>query len=352
MEPVLRAVLVGCGGISEAWLKPVATQADVQIVGLVDRVEASARKRAAEFHLESARVGTDLREVLKATRPDIVFDCTVPGAHVGVALEAFRHGCHVLGEKPLADSMADARKMVRAAARAGRTHAVMQNRRYLPEIRVVRELIASERLGALTTLSSDFFIGAHFGGFREQMRHVLLLDMAIHTFDAARLLCGGDPVSVYCKEWNPAGSWYAHGASAVAVFTMSNGVVYTYRGSWCSEGLATLWEGTWHGIGTSGSFRWNGYRDFEAQVVTKVATPFSQVAGLAPLPFGNVTQPIGHGGQIAEFVRCLREGRTPETASSDNIKSLAMVFAAIESAEKGREVRVKSGAGTGVGVHK
>jgi hypothetical protein len=40
-------------------------------------------------------------------------------------------------------------------------------------------------------------------------------------------------------------------------------------------------------------------------------------------------------------VRCLREGVTPETASSDNIKSLAMVFAAIESAEKGREVKVK-----------
>jgi predicted dehydrogenase len=258
-----------------------------------------------------------------------------------VALEAFRQGCHLLGEKPLADSLANARKMVRAAAKVGRTHAVMQNRRYLPEIRVVRELIAAERLGPLTTLSSDFFIGAHFGGFREQMSHVLLLDMAIHTFDAARLLCGADPVSVYCKEWNPAGSWYAHGASAVAVFTMSNGVVYTYRGSWCAEGLRTAWESTWHGIGTRGSFRWDGYRDFKAQEVASVASPFSNVADLAPLPFANATAPIGHGGLIAEFVRCVREGRTPETASSDNIKSLAMVLAAIESAEKGREVKVK-----------
>ena len=58
-------------------------------------------------------------------------------------------------------------------------------------------------LGPLTTLHSDFYIGAHFGGFREQMRHVLLLDMAIHTFDAARLLSGADPVAVYCQEWNP-----------------------------------------------------------------------------------------------------------------------------------------------------
>ena len=341
MNHPFRVVLVGCGGISEAWLKPVASIPELQIVGLVDRVEESARKRAEQFHLESAVVGTDLRKVLKKTKPDIVFDCTVPEAHAAVALESFRQGCHVLGEKPLADSMTAARRMVRAAAKAGRTHAVMQNRRYLPEIRVVRDLIASERLGPLTTLSSDFFIGAHFGGFREQMQHVLLLDMAIHTFDAARLLCGGDPVSVYCKEWNPAGSWYAHGASAIAVFTMSNGVIYTYRGSWCSEGLATSWESVWHGIGTRGSFRWDGYRGFQAQAVTKVATPFSQVEDIAPLPFADATKPIGHGGQIAEYVRCLREGVTPETTSSDNIKSLAMVFAAIESAEKGREVKVK-----------
>jgi predicted dehydrogenase len=341
MNTPFRVVLVGCGGISEAWLKPMAVMPELQVVGLVDRLEESARKRAAEFHLESAVIGTDLRQVLQATRPDLVFDCTVPEAHVSVALEAFRQGCHLLGEKPLADSLANARKMVRAAAKAGRTHAVMQNRRYLPEIRVVRELIAAERLGPLTTLSSDFFIGAHFGGFREQMSHVLLLDMAIHTFDAARLLCGADPVSVYCKEWNPAGSWYAHGASAVAVFTMSNGVVYTYRGSWCAEGVQTTWESTWHGIGTCGSFRWDGYRGFQAQAVTTVATPHSQVENLAPLPFANATTPIGHGGLIAEFVRCVREGRTPETAASDNIKSLAMVLAAIESAEKGREVRIK-----------
>ncbi len=341
MNNPFRVVLVGCGGISEAWLKPVAGMPEIQVVGLVDRIEESARKRAAEFHLDSAEVGTDLRKVLKKTKPDIVFDCTVPEAHVAVALEAFRQGCHVLGEKPLADSLANARKMVRAAAKAGRTHAVMQNRRYLPEIRVVRDLIASDRLGPLTTLSSDFFIGAHFGGFREQMQHVLLLDMAIHTFDAARMLCGGDPVSVYCKEWNPTGSWFAHGASAVAVFTMSHGVVYTYRGSWCSEGVSTSWESTWHGIGTHGSFRWDGFRDFKAQVVKSVRSPFSEVDDLAAPAFADATGPIGHGGQIREFLDSLRAGRTPGTVSTDNIKSLAMVFAAIKSAETGREVKIE-----------
>ena len=270
MKKPLRVVLVGCGGISGAWLDPATKMPELQIVGLVDQVEESARKRAAEFHLESAEIGTDLRRVLKKIQPDVVFDCTIPEAHVTVALESFRAGCHVLGEKPLADSMANARRMVRAAQKAGVTHAVIQNRRFLPEIRAVRQLVASDTLGALTTLNSDFYIGAHFGGFRDHMQHVLLLDMAIHTFDAARLICGADPVSVYAKEWNPAGSWYDHDASAVAVFTMSNGLVYTYRGSWCSEGMHTSWESSWHGIGTRGSFRWDGGSQLRAQAVKEV----------------------------------------------------------------------------------
>ena len=101
------------------------------------------------------------------------------------------------------------------------------------------------------------------------MEHVLLLDMAIHTFDAARLIAGADPVAVYCKEWNPPGSWYDHDASAVAVFEMSGGIVYTYRGSWCAEGLNTSWECDWRVIGTQGSVTWDGAEAFSAQVISE-----------------------------------------------------------------------------------
>ena len=45
--------------------------------------------------------------------------------------------------------------------------------------------------------ASDFFLGVHFGGFRDKMQHVLLLDMAIHTFDAARFIIGQDAKDVY-----------------------------------------------------------------------------------------------------------------------------------------------------------
>lgn len=341
MDNSYRAVLVGCGSISGTWLTPVTAMPGVKIVGLVDRNEEFARKRAAEFNLEGVETGTDLRRVLKKTRPDVVFDCTVPEAHVEVAVEALRQGCHVLGEKPLADSLANARKIVKTSAKAGRIHAVIQNRRYDPRIRSVRSLVESGKIGSLTTLNSDFYIGAHFGGFRDRMRHVLLLDMAIHTFDAARLICGADPVSVYCKEWNPAGSWYDHDASAVAIFTMDNGLIYTYRGSWCAEGMNTTWEGAWQGIGSTGSFRWDGADDLRAQAVKSTGGFISEWESVATDPFVESAKTGGHGGQIADFLNCLRAGTSPDTVCTDNIKSLAMVLAAVKSAETGREVPVK-----------
>lgn len=340
MEQTYRAVLAGCGRMAEAWIDAVQATEGLELAGFVDvRLEA-AQERAAQYGGESV-VGTDLQQVLDAAQPDIVFDCTIPEAHVAVTLTALANGCHVLGEKPLADTMANAQKMVTAAQEANRVYAVIQNRRYDANIRRLRQFIASGALGDLTTLNSDFYIGAHFGGFRDHMPHVLLLDMAIHTFDAARYLSGADPVSVYCKEWNPAGSWYDQDASAVAIFEMSNGLVYTYRGSWCADGWRTTWESDWRIIGQKGSAVWQGDERMKAEVVSGTGGFFSDVAA-AEIPANDDSEYVGgHTGQIRDFVDCLRMGRTPQTICTDNIKSLAMVFGAIESAESGRQVSIQ-----------
>jgi len=245
-----------------------------------------------------------------------------------------------LGEKPLADSMESARKMVAAAQEAGKVFAVMQNRRYDARIRRLRHFLASGAIGPITTVHCDFFIGAHFGGFRDHMRHVLLMDMAIHTFDAARFITGADPLAVYCKEWNPSGSWYDDDASAVAIFDMTDGIVYTYRGSWCAEGLNTTWESDWRIIGEKGSVRWNGADLFQAQVVVKTGSFFSELQDVELPPYDAGNKVDGHAGAIRDFVHCIRTGETPETICTDNIKSLAMVFGAIESAQLGRPVSI------------
>ena len=171
------------------------------------------------------------------------------------------------------------------------------------------------------------------------MEHVLLLDMAIHSFDQGRLLSGADPLAVYCHEWNPAGSWYDHDASAHCIFEMSGGLVLNYRGSWCCEGLNTTWECDWRIIGEKGCVKWNGGGEFQAQTVAKTGSFFSEMETVT-VPILDDAKGGSHGGNIREFVDCVLNGGTPETTAADNIKSLAMVFGAIESADSGRRVAI------------
>jgi len=335
-----RVVLAGCGGITRAWLNHAADRTDLDFVGLVDLFPENAAKVQEQFGLTNARIGTDLDQMLSETRPDIVFDCTIPAAHKSIVLTALAHGCHVLGEKPLAESMTDAREMLAAAQASGKTYAVIQNRRYLDNIVRFREVIRAGQIGPLTTLNADFYLAPHFGGFRDEMEHVLLIDMAIHSFDQARYIADADPVSVYCHEWNPAGSWYAHGASAQCIFEMTNGLVFNYRGSWCAEGLQTAWACDWRAIGQKGTARWDGEDEIQVAAVAGNEGFFHETERLDP-PATPALEFTSHAGVINEFVESLKAGRLPQTVCTDNIKSLAMVHAAIESAESGRKVAIK-----------
>ncbi|MEO7221964.1 MAG: Gfo/Idh/MocA family oxidoreductase [Devosia sp.] len=342
---VFRAVLAGCGAMSKGWLEALTGHASlrdrIEIVGLVDVDGAAAATRKTEFALAGAVAGTDLDAILTATKPDIVFDVVPPPARSAVVEAGFRHGCHVLTEKPMAASMAEARAIVSKAKAAGRIHAVTQNRRFIPGVRRIRQLIGSGALGDLTALHADFFIGAHFGGFRDVMDNVLLLDMAIHTFDAARFMADADPLAVYCAETNPKGSWYAHGAAANAIFELEKGIVFTYRGSWAAEGANTSWESAWRFIGTRGTLLWDGYDHFEAHVVNGDEGFHRPLADLDVLPAPDAAHTEGHASVIADFLDAIESGSQPETSGEDNIKSLAMVFGAIESARRGARVQVE-----------
>jgi predicted dehydrogenase len=330
--------------MSKGWLSAIAEhpllKGRVDIVGLVDLHLPTAQARAAEFGLSEIAIGTDLDDVLATTRPDLLFDVVVPSAREDVVTTGLRHGCHVLSEKPMAATLAAGQALIAQARAAGRVHAVVQNRRFISGIRRIRRLIESGALGEITALHCDFFIGAHFGGFRDEMEHVLLLDMAIHTLDAARFMAGVAPRAVYCLETNPRGSWYAHGAAANAIFEFDDGIVFNYRGSWCAEGANTSWESAWRVIGTKGTLTWDGEDAFEARTVVGDTGFFRDLQAIeVPAP-ADIDQTHGHASVIAEFLDAIEEGRSPETASNDNIKSLAMVFAAIESARTRQRVLI------------
>jgi len=347
MATELRGVLVGCGAVATwcGWGEALNAPPELEVVGLVDLDIGRAERLKEKFGFASALVGTDFRQVFDQTNPDVVFDATIPEVHHQVTLEALSRGCHVLGEKPLADSMENARKVVAAAKESGHIYAVIQNARYAPDIRRIHRFLGCEAIGPLTTVHCDYFIGPHFGGFRDRMEHVLLLDKAVHTFDAARFLTGEDAVSVFCREWNPPGSWYDHDASAVAFFEMTHGIVFTFRGSWCAEGLNTPSEGIWRFLGERGTLLWNGEDDIRAQIAVETKGIKSTLQDLEIPEWDDDTKTGDHTGLVMEFVRCVLGGREPETVCTDNIKSLAMVFTAIESAESGRTVELESLAG-------
>jgi len=264
---------------------------------------------------------------------------------VHVGLTALNGGCHLWSEKPMASSMDEARSLIKAAKDNGKMHAIMQNRRYLSSTAHFKRIIEEGLIGDPTTTNLDFYMGIHFSSgdevnFRDTMQHVLLLDMAIHTFDQVRFVTGKDPVSVYCHEYNPKGSWFEHGASAQCIFEMEDGSVFNYRGSWCAHGKPTSWESEWKIIGTEGSAHWDGKDGYEVHLTGSKGgfNPGSE-EGKAPelVPL----EKEGHDGWINDVKACLDEGRLPQTHGEDNIKSLAMVHAAIESSKTGQKVKIE-----------
>jgi predicted dehydrogenase len=312
----------------------------IVLTGLVDLDLAAAERLRSEFDMPECAAGTDLSAMLLELRPEIVFDVAVPSARLDVVRTSLVRECHVLSEKPMATSMQDARRIRRAASQAGRLFAVCQNRRFKEGIRRVRAAIESGLLGTLNAIHCDFFVGAHFGGFRDVMQHVLLLDMAIHTFDAARFLSGQEPAAVYCHESNPSGSWYADGSAANAIFEFTGDVIFTYRGSWSAEGANTSWDSAWRIVGSKGTLLWDGENEFALNVVDSdegFFRPLRQV-DVPSVPDPRLAN--GHVSVIDDFLQAIESGGEPETSGRDNIKSLAMVFSAIESAAARRRVEI------------
>ncbi|MBB4009823.1 putative dehydrogenase [Rhizobium taibaishanense] len=332
--------------MAKGWVRAVTETPDladkINIVGMVDLNPAAAQALAEEFGLRDAVVATSLSDILNTVQADLVFDVVIPVARFDVVSTALRAGCHVLSEKPMANTLDEAKALVSLASETGRVHAVVQNRRFIEGIRRMRAFIDSGAIGDLTAVHCDFFLAPHFGGFRDEMQHVLLLDMAIHTFDAARFVANRQPLSVYCVERNPRGSWYAHGASANAIFEFSDDVVFTYRGSWCAEGRRTSWESQWRLVGSKGMLTWDGEEAFEATVAGDepgLLRGFSTVNVSGDI-FPGETH--GHASVLQSFIAAVEGGGAPETVGSDNINSLAMVFAAIESAQSGKRIDISA----------
>jgi predicted dehydrogenase len=318
----LRVVLAGAGLMGRAWRDTIEAAPDVELAGIADIHEPTARE-AADALGRPVAVGTDAVALAAATGARAVVNATVPEAHHPVTTAALFARLDVLGEKPVAPTVAEALSLAAASEVTGRLFMVSQSRRWNPQLFALRAM--AEDLGALGALTTEFFRAPHFGGFREEMAHPLLVDMAIHAFDSARFLLGAEPVSAYCETHNPPWSWFAGDAAATAIFEMEGGARYTYTGSWCAPGVQTSWNGVWRLSGEKGSAHWDGDHDpvleGDVDLEPRPAAPYS-----------------GIEGALLVFTDALRTGVPPMGEVHENVLSLAMVEAAVRSADTGQRV--------------
>jgi len=335
-----RVLLVGAGGMGRAWARNLLEASQrVHLVGWVDIVEGKAYEAYVDLNQSvtcQLDVFSDLEGALAATNPDFIVDVTIPEAHESVTITALRHGVAVLGEKPMSISLDSAHRMLTASAETSKMYTVSQSRRYDAGLSTFKDAVQS--LGGAGIISADFFIGAHFGGFRDAMPDVLLKDMAIHTFDAARFLIGSNPVSVYCDAFRVPWSWFSGDESALATFEFDNGTRFSYRGSWAAEGHQTEWESSWRAVCQAGTVMWNGT---DQVIVDRVIgdTGFIRETGKEVIPVSPI-EFSGIAGSLHDFLDAMDKGTAPWGICTDNIWSLAMVLYAVESSRLGQKVEI------------
>lgn len=335
----LPIIHVGLGGWGSSWATTiVAKNKNVETVAWVEIDPATLHQVQERLDLPEERCFTSLEDALAATQAEaVLITASLPG-HVPSAKAALQAGKHVLLEKPFAPSVAEAQELVDLAEERGKLLMISQNYRYAPVVRAATKLVQQQVIGQVGTVNIDFRRYDNIRTFEEHRHYKiwepLLVDMSIHHFDLMRLVIGQEPRQVMCKTWNPAWSKYVEPATGVMTITFDGGAVVSYRGSWVSTEPQTNWAGDWHMEGEKGELVWSCRGDQPEYVTLRL---LGESANHMPLP--KVTD-IDRAGSLAAFVEAVQTNSVPETSGHDNLKTLALMFAAIESAKTGLPVNI------------
>jgi predicted dehydrogenase len=334
-----RILQLGAGAWGASWAQRVRMSPHVDLVGVVEPDEVARRAVADAADIPSDRGFADLETALDAgLDAEVALLVTPPRTHAPLAVRCLEAGLHCLIEKPLADSMPAAQRIVAVAERVGRQVMVSQNYRFKQAPRTVRRLIREGVVGDVEQVRVNFAKRPMFTGFRAEMNEPLIVDMSIHHLDQLRGIVGLEPTELRAQSWNPTWSTYAGNAAALIEGRTAAGARFLYTGSWVSHGPQTTWDGTWDIQGTRGGILWELNR-----VTVRFASVFDTVFlphalerehGLMEVRLDDVTQEE-RLGTLAEFATALDEGRLPETSGAQNLRSLALVLAAIDSARSG-----------------
>lgn len=195
----MRVAIAGAGAISEFHLRGWAAQDDVTLVAICDPDRARAEARAAAFGVPA--VFEDAATMLDAARPDALDVITPVSSHAALTLMAAERGVHVMCQKPMTPTVAEAEALIAAVGERVR-FMVHENYRFRPHYAQVRDWVAEGRVGAprhvrLTVRSSSMvaYPGAvpfllNRQPYLADFPRLLTFEVLIHHIDALRAILG------------------------------------------------------------------------------------------------------------------------------------------------------------------
>ena len=339
----MRVVQVGVGGFGRRWAGVMRESAVAELAAVVDPDEAARSWAATKLGVAPGDCLASLEEALGRDGWEAALVVTPPETHHAVATAALRAGKHVLLEKPLATSLAEARDLVATAAACGRTLMVSQNYRFRRPARTVQGLVAAGAIGELLAVKvacrRDTRTTFPPGDFRYRMRHPYVLDMAIHHLDLLRAVTGRDVERVFARSWRVPDSPYLHDPAAIAVMTLEGGGSVAYEGDWAAHGRETSWNGEWELVGECGRVLWTGGEHDATRGEVRLQR-WGEEPELVDQP---AVADEDQAGTLRACVEAVSAGREPETSAADNLRSFAAVLACVESIERGEAVAVAAG---------
>lgn len=327
MEPI-KTLVLGLGNFGLSWATHVVPRCagDALLVAAVD-----TRPERRESLPGDVPAFAAIDEALAHVTPDLVINATPPSAHLPLNEQLLRRGIPVLCEKPIADTMDNARRMAGVVQETGGFLMIAENYRYHPVMRQARRLIASGELGGIHHVSCRFrhYHPDYSMFYHGTLAHPLMEDVTVHHLDLGRYLSGQEPVRVWCRESPAPYAWYGQRPANATVLTeMSGGALFHYEGTLASPESTTTWNGSWEIECDLGVVIIEDDRLYLLRGERKQEIPVEGPAEDSRIPM------------LREACAALREHRRGETDFTDNFKTFRWMRTAIASDAQGQWVSI------------
>lgn len=334
--------IVGCGMISSFHANAIETIEDASFVGVYDPVPASMERASQRYGVPGF---ASMEALLASESVDAVCVCTPNGLHASIALQALNAGKHVVIEKPMALTLADADAIIAAAKRLNLCVCVISQLRFSPAVQAVKKAVEDGRFGKIVSASLSmkywrdeaYFASSGWRGTWKMDGGGALMNQGIHGVDLLQYLAG--PVKRLTALCRTQTRPVEVEDSAVAILEFENGAVGTLEGSTtCCPGYPRRLEI----CGDRGSVVLQEEDILCWDLPGEAPDLTGHGSGAASDP--SAISSAGHVRQLSNMVKAIRGEEALWVDAVEGRKPVEIILSIYESSEKGASVALK-GAG-------